>query len=145
MSPTAVYRLAIPAAYRLLVVATMVVFSLVGLGLIVAIVWSGARALPFPFVVLWCGALIWNWYILLGIPYEIRIDETERISFVALRGTKTLSPASLHSIKPYRAGGGFYVIRHETGTIRLLAQMTGFHEVISRLKAANPNFEVVGI
>jgi len=64
---------------------------------------------------------------------------------VALRRTTTVSAAELHSIKPYRGGGGLCVIRHERGKIRLLAQITGLHEVISRIKTANPNFEVVGI
>ena len=61
---------------------------------------------------------------------------------MALRRTTTVSAAELHSIKPYRGGGGLYVIHHERGKIRLLAQVTGLHEVISSIKTANPNFEV---
>jgi hypothetical protein len=74
-----------------------------------------------------------------------RFDATDFLSFVSLRGITSLPAATLHSLKPYRRGGGLYVLRHEAGTIRLIAQMTGFHEVIIRIEAANPNFEVVGI
>jgi len=59
--------------------------------------------------------------------------------------TRRLRTAELHSIKPYRGSGGLYVIHHERGKIRLLAQITGLHEVISRIKTANPNFEVARI
>jgi len=66
-------------------------------------------------------------------------------SFVTLRRTETLSMASLQSIKLYRNTVGFYVIRHSARKIRVLAQFTGFHEVISRIKATNPGLEVEGI
>lgn len=106
---------------------------------------SDVRSVHLPLILFWCAALAWNWYILLGIPYEIRFDAPGLLSFVSLRGTTSLPAAKLHSLKPYRGGGGVYVLHYEGGKIRLIAQMTGFHEAIIRIKAANPNFEVVGI
>jgi hypothetical protein len=144
VSSTDVYRLAISTGYKVLVFATMIGFSLVGLTMIVLALRSHDPGM-FPFAVVFCAALVWNWHVLLGIPYEIRFEGPGQISFVALRRTTRVSADELHSIKPYRGGGGLYVIRHERGKIRLLAQITGLHEVISRIKTANPNFEVVGI
>jgi hypothetical protein len=98
-----------------------------------------------PLIVFLCAAMGWNWHILLGVPYEIRFDTPDQLSFVALRGTTRLSAAQLHSIRPYRGGGGFYVLCHEDGKIRMFTQITGFHEVLTRIKAANPSFDVLGI
>ena len=145
MSPTDVYRLAMPTGYRALVVTGMVVLSLCGVGMLVMALTSGGRSVHLPLILFWCAALAWNWYILLGIPYEIRFEAPGLLSFISLRGTKSFPATKLHSLKPYRGGGGFYVLHHEGGKIRLIAQMTGFHEAIIRIKAANPNFEVVGI
>ena len=145
MSPTDVYRLALPTGYRVLVVTTMVVLSLIGVGMLVMALTSGERSVHLPLIVFWCAALAWNWYVLLGMPYEIRFDAPGLLSFVSLRGTTSLPAAKLHSLKPYRGGGGVYVLCHEGGKIRLIAQITGFHEAIIRIKAANPHFEVVGI
>ena len=139
------YRLAIPMASRVLIVSSLVGLSLLAAGgLIFTLATDGPRT-HLPWFLLMCAALAWNWYVLLNIPYEIRFETTDRLSFVALRGVTSLSAAQLHSLKPYRGGGGFYVLRHEGGRIRLISQITGFHEVITRIKAANPNFEVVGI
>ena len=144
MSSTDVYRLAMPTGQRVLVIASLVVLSLLFIGMLVMALASGP-SIHFPLALFVCAALAWNWHILLGIPYEIRFETPDRISFIALRGTTSLPAATLHSLKPYGTGGGFYVLRHEAGKIRLLAQMTGFHEAIIRIKAANRNFEVVGI
>lgn len=104
------------------------------------------KAPPLPFAALWCAALAWQWYVLLGIPYEIRLHSPDSISFVALRRTSTLAAFDIYSIKPYGGmGGGFYVLHHKGGKIRLLVQFTGFYEVLSRIKATNPAFETVGI
>ena len=89
--------------------------------------------------------MAWNWYVFLGIPYEIRFDGPHRLSFLSLRNTRTVSAEELQSIEPIRGGSGFYMLRYDGGRIRLLSQFTGFHEVISKMKAANPNFKVVGI
>lgn len=145
MNPTDVYRLAVPTGYRVLGITGMVVLSLSAVGMLVMALTSGVWSVHLPLILFLCAAFAWNWYILLGIPYEIRFEAPGQLSFVALRGTTSLSAAKLHSLKPYRGGGGFYVLRHEGGKIRLIAQMTGFHEAITRIKAANPHFEVVGI
>jgi hypothetical protein len=140
-----VYRLALSPAYRYFVFGVMVTMSLVGLGLIVATLRGTSEGPPAFVAVVWCVVLAWNWNVLLRIPYEIRFELTDVISFVALARTTELLPTDIRSIKPYGAGGGFYVLRHNGGKIRLIPQFTGFHEVISRVKALNPQLEVVGI
>ena len=145
MASTDVYKLALPTAVKYFAVGVMAMLSLFGIGMIVWAVRGMLEGPPLPFLVLWCAALAWNWYVFLGLPHEIRFESADRVSFVALARTATLRVTDIDSIKPYWAGGGLYVLRHTGGTIRLLAQFTGFHEVISRIKAANPRFETVGI
>ena len=122
----------------------MAVMSLTGLLLLVFAVRDSAGPSVF-IVVAWCAVLAWNWNVLLRIPYEIRFESTDRIAFVALAGTTEVSLSDVQSIKPYGAGGGLYILRHTRGKIQLLSQFTGLHEVISRLKAANPQLTIVGI
>ena len=143
MTSTSVYRLATPFAYRVLVLGAMALFSFLG----IVMAWRALFGLdgpPWPVVILWCGILLWNWHVLLGIPYEIRFDLSGCVSFVALGRTVTLLGTDMQSIRP-EGIGGMYLLRHKGGKVRLLAQFTGFHEVVTRIKAANPEFETVGI
>jgi hypothetical protein len=140
-----VYRLTLRPVYRLFVFGVMAVMSLAGLWLVVSAARGSSEGPPVFVAVLWCGALAWNWNVLLRIPYEIRFESANAISFVALAGTSEVLATDIRSIKPYGAGGGLYVLRHNGGKIRVVPQFTGFHEVIARMKAANPRVEVVGI
>ena len=139
-----VYRLAVPVSYRIFVFGLMAVMSLAGLLLVVFAVRDSAGPSVF-IVVAWCAVLAWNWNVLLRIPYEIRFESADAIAFVALAGTTAVRVTDIRSIKPYGAAGGLYILRHTRGKIRLLSQFTGFHEVISRIKAANPQLTIVGI
>lgn len=101
------YRLTLPTAYRFLVFGVMTLMSLVGFGIVVSAIRGSSQGPPLPFALLWCGAVAWNWYVLLGVPYEIRFDSDNRISFVSLARTTTLTASDIRSIKPYGGGVGF--------------------------------------
>ena len=145
MSSTDVYRLAVPTGQVVLTLTVLGLFSLFIAGMLVWALVTGEGGMHIPLMVFVCAGSGWKWYVLLGIPDKIRFHEPDELSFVSLRGATTLSIATLHSVTPYRRGGGFYVLRHADGKIRLFTQITGFHEAISRIKAVNRNFEVVGI
>jgi hypothetical protein len=145
MYTTDVYRLAIPPFYRNLAFGHLTFFSLFGVGLLMAAARRPEAALPgLPLAVSLCAATAWNWYVLLTMPYEIRFESSDRIRFTALARTTALNVISLRSIRPL-GGGGIYVLRHEGGKIWLIAQFTGFHEVITRIRAVHPDMEVHGI
>jgi hypothetical protein len=139
-----VYRLALPAWHRVMPFVVMAVMSIFGIAILAAVLWGGDPGPHLVFFVFWWIALFWNWYVLLGIPYEIRFDTSDRISFIATVRSTTMSATDIRSIKLSRVGG-FYILRHAGGKLRLISQFTGFHEVISRIKAVNPSVEVVGI
>jgi hypothetical protein len=145
MTSVDLYRLALPRPYVVLVFGVMILMAAVGVAMIVAPLVGYRGGPPFPVAVLWCALLAWNWFVFLKIPYEIRFETGEYISFVSLVRAERVRVTDIDSIKVYRSGGGFYVLRHRAGKILLLAQFTGFYEVVSRIKAANPQFETVGI
>lgn len=145
MVSTDVYRLAVPMPYRVFVFGMMVMMSLVGVGFLMSALRTDPSDPRLTVILLSCGILVWNWIILLTIPHEIRFDSFDRVSFHSLARTLTLRAADIRSIKPYGIGGGFYLLRHNSGKIRLITQFTGFHEVVSRIKAANPMVEIIGI
>jgi hypothetical protein len=140
------YKLAMSPLQRGFVFGMQVLMSLIGVGMLLALLLGGSSEWSALVVMapVWCGITIWNWHVLLLMPYEIHFLSPTQISFVALGGTTTLSASEIYSLKLYRGGGGFYTLRHEAGELRLFSQFTGFHEVVSRIKAANPRFEVVG-
>jgi len=72
MNSTDVYRLALPPGCRVLVLAVLIGLSLAGVGMLVMTLANGARSVHLPLILFWCAALAWNWYVLSGIPYEIR-------------------------------------------------------------------------
>lgn len=146
MYTTDVYRLAISPYYRNLTFGLLVFFSLFGLGLLIAVARSHEGGFPgLPMAVFFCAATAWNWYVTLTMPHEIRFESTNRIRFRALARTTTLNVESLRSIKPLGGGGGIYVLEHDGGKLWLLSQFTGFHEVITRIRAVHPGMEVRGI
>ena len=145
MSATNVYRLGLSRPHRVLVFGVLTLMSIVGLGMIAAALAGYQNGPPLFVAVLWSTILGWNWHVVLGIPYEIRFESDDQISFVSLVRTETLRVTDLRSIKIYGGGGGIYLLHHRQGKIRVLAQFTGFYEVLSRIKAANPQFETVGI
>jgi hypothetical protein len=132
--------------YRNLTFGLLVFFSLFGLGLLIAVARSQEGGFPgLPMAVFFCAATAWNWYVTLTMPHEIRFESTNRIRFRALARTTTLNVESLRSIKPLGGGGGIYVLQHDGGKLWLLSQFTGFHEVITRIRAVHPGMEVHGI
>ena len=145
MTSTDIYRLALPLPQRIIPFAVMGVLSAVGVGFLISILAGAVDRALMVVMVGWCAILVWNWNVLLRIPYEIRFESVERISFVALARTWSLNVADIRSIKPYASAGGLYILRHTNGKIRLMSQFTGFHEVVARIKAANPGVEIVGI
>jgi hypothetical protein len=146
MTTVDTYKLAMSPLQRGFVLGMQVLMSLIGVGMILALLLGGSSEWPALVVMapVWCGITFWNWRVLLRMPYEIHFLSPDQISFIALGGTTSLSASHIYSFKPYRGGGGFYTLSHPAGELRLFIQFTGFHEVVARVKAANPRFEVVG-
>src|SRR5262249_51577836 len=124
MTSTDVYRLHLPIPQRILTFGGMVLMTVGGLPLAIAAALCRLEGMSAPFLLLWLAVLGWNWYVVLGIPYEIRFEAPDRISFTALIRSIEMNVQEIRSIKPY--GGGFasgplFILRHDGGKITLLA------------------------
>lgn len=144
MASSDVYRLTLSLPYRILIFGVITLMSMAGIAMIVSAVSGYQNGPPLPVAVLWSAIVFWNWLFVLRIPYEIRFEPGDQISFVALTHTKKLRLTDLRSLK-LEGGGNFYVLRHREGKFRILIHFTGVYEVVSRIKGANPDFETVGI
>jgi hypothetical protein len=87
---------------------------------------------------------LFNAYMWLRIPFEIKILDDATIEFRSLLRNRTVSPAEIKSVRAKRYGIGFVDVAYGTGTIHLLSQMDGFHEFVSTIKAANPDARIEG-
>ncbi|MDQ7839804.1 MAG: hypothetical protein RDU83_02105 [bacterium] len=96
------------------------------------------------FAATWILALLSAWYIYLSTPFEITYRSGEPIVFRAMLKRTVVEPKAITSIT---AGPFSPTIRlaHAGGTINLLGQMDGFHELLARLKAENSAVIVRGL
>ncbi len=87
---------------------------------------------------------LFNGYMWLRIPFEIRILDDDTIEFRSLLRKRTVSPAEIKSVRAKRYGIGFVDVAYGKGTVHLLSQMDGFHEFVSTIKSANPAARIEG-
>ena len=130
-------------AFYLLMLGAWVFAGLVGI--IVGIVGKlGSDGPPvWGFVILLGGALF-NAYMWLRCPFEIKVHDDSVIEFRSVLRRRTVSPMQIKSVraKPYALG--FVDVIHQGGTVHLLNQMDGFHDFVSTLKSLNPSVKIQG-
>jgi hypothetical protein len=84
------------------------------------------------------------WWRNARMPQRIVRHPDGRIEFECPIRRVILTPREIVSIRPDRRQFGFLVIKHDSGTLRLLNQFTGFHELLTYIEAANPAAELLG-
>lgn len=99
---------------------------------------------PAWFMFLWLGMLAWVWYAYLSVPYRIVVRDDHSLEFQSLLGCTTLNPHDLVSIRGVFLSPGFIKVKHTRGTLLLMGQMTGLHELIAHIREANPEVAVSG-
>ena len=81
----------------------------------------------------------WNWWIVLTMAHRIVLHDDGAVEWVALGRRVIVSPEEIQEIRPYGTGGiGFLAMKHATGKVRFINQITGFHEVLFHIKSRNP-------
>jgi hypothetical protein len=84
------------------------------------------------------------WYQVLIVPHAITLDIDGTVVFKAVLRSRVFNVGEVLSIKPRFNQVGYFVLDFGRGKQRFIGQFTGFHDFITRLKAANPNVEVLG-
>ncbi len=92
----------------------------------------------------WFAVLAWIWYVHLSIPYALELTRDDLLVARSIVKTTVIPVREVISIKAAPLSLGFAKLKHEKGALRLITQMTGFYEVVYRLKALNPAVEVRG-
>ena len=79
------------------------------------------------------------------MAYRVILHDDGLVEWVALgRRVKTL-PEDIREIRPEKSGSiGFFVVKHASGKVRFLNQITGFHEVLAHIKSRNPTVVLKG-
>lgn len=80
----------------------------------------------------------------LRMPTRIEVSDDGAMEWIApLRRIRVL-PSEVLAIAPDRRGQGYFLLTHGSGRFRFLNQFTGFHELLTDLKRANPSVELRG-
>lgn len=96
------------------------------------------------FTFFWMACLLWLWYQVLRVPFQIKIREDGSIEFSSPLKRVVLSPEEIKSIKAYPLLAGQVRVRHSTGTLKLFSQMHDFHDFVSTVKSLNSSIEIKG-
>lgn len=87
---------------------------------------------------------LFNAYMWLRIPFEIKTLDNATIEFRSLLRKTDVSVAEIRSVRAKRCALGFVDVVHGRGTVHLLSQMEGFHDFVSTIKSANPAAKIEG-
>ena len=143
--PAAEYRLYLSGVVRFMLYLPALLFGAVSIAFFALAIWGDARNPPPWFVGFIPLLVIVGIYSQLAlVPYRIVWRENGAIDFVAWARTRSIRIDDLVSIKPDASQVGFLRIKHRRGSFRLLPQFDSFHEFLTHLKSANPNFEMRG-
>jgi len=129
--------------FYLVVLAVLVSVGIVGI-VVGAIGKVGSEGPPVWVFVILLGFALFNAYMWLRFPFEIKVRDDSFIEFRSVFRRTTISPMEVKSVraKPYALG--FVDVVHQGGTVHLLNQMDGFHDFISTLKSLNPSVKIQG-
>ena len=129
--------------FYLVVLAVLVSVGIVGI-VVGAIGKLGSEGPPVWVFVILLGFALFNAYMWLRFPFEIKLRDDSIIEFRSVFRRTTISPMEVKSVraKPYALG--FVDVVHQGGTVHLLNQMDGFHDFISTLKSLNPSVKIQG-
>jgi hypothetical protein len=141
-----VYKLYIAKPLLIFYLAGLATFVSVGvIGILVATLGKfGTEGPPAWVFVIVLGFALFQSYMWLRFPFEIKIRDDNMIEFRSMFRRVTLSPCEIKAVraKPYALG--FVDVVHEKGKVHLLNHIDGFHEFLTTLKSLNPAVKVQG-
>lgn len=138
--------------YKLYIAKPLLVFYLVWLAAfvsvgVVGIVVTASGRLdpngpPLGVFIIILGFALFNAYMWLRFPFEIKINDDNRIEFRSIFRRVTVSPNEIKAVRAKRYALGFVDVVHEKGKVHLLNHIDGFHEFLTTLKSLNPAVKI---
>jgi len=139
-----VCRLYLSKSVSVFLLLVILAWPLLGvIGIVAALVGSSdgyGAAWAFVFVLAIGLTIAYGW---LRIPFEIRVDDTTA-TFRSVLGKTVVPLVQIRSLRAKPLALGFVDLRHETGTLHLVSQMTGFHDFVLSVKSSNPMVRIEG-
>jgi hypothetical protein len=127
---------------------TVALFTFLVIGLVLGLLGEKGAANAIPFVLLMLGVLAWLWFAGLAYyPYEIRLTADGVLAFRSVLRTIRVDAGDLVSIHPYvfDMGGATLVFETPSRKLHVLRRMDGLLDLITELRANNPNLELRGM
>jgi hypothetical protein len=145
MSPlSAAYPVEVPGSVRVLVAATLVLLSAVGLVLLVlAFASPTSPAWLVVFALLWLTSVSLLAMQVLAFPTRLELGTDGVIRFVCPTRIVAVPLSSIQAIRPGPLG--LLVVAHDRGTIRVPVRPTGLADLATRVKAASARAVLIGI
>ena len=97
-----------------------------------------------PFLIAWLVLLGLVWFFYGRIPVAVTWRDDEVLEFKSLMGTIRVPVKDITAVRATPLTWGFIKIMYNGGSLRLICQMTGFYELLGRVKAHNPEVEITG-
>lgn len=137
------YILYAPRKWIIFVILSILtcVFAAVGVG---SIIGTNPNWPPGIFAVFLIGIPCFHWFRVLSTPHRITLDVDGTTTFISVIRSRQFHLREVKALRPVGGELGFFTIDFGHGKQKFLAQFTGFHDFVTRLKEANPNAVVLG-
>ena len=129
-------------------IGTVALFTFVFIGSVVGLLVEDGAAAAVPLLLLMLGALAWLWFVgLVWFPYEIRLTSDGVLTFRSVLRTIQVKAGDLVSIRPefMDLGGATLVFRTTSRSLRALRRMDGMLDLLTEVRAINPDLELRGV
>jgi hypothetical protein len=127
---------------------TVVLFTFFFIVVVLGLLGEEGAANAIPFVLLMLGVLAWLWFEGLAyFPYEIRLTSDGVLAFRSVLRTIRVDAGDLVSIRPFAfdMGGRTLVFETPSRKLQALRRMDGMLDLITELRANNPNLLLRGM
>ncbi len=114
-------------------------FAVIGVPLLV----RAPKAPPPLFGVFFLAVICILLFYFLRLPHRITLAPDGAVEFRSILRRRVVRVEEIRSIKP-SSHIGFFLVRTDGATIRLLGQFDNFHDFLTRLQALNPRVELRG-
>jgi hypothetical protein len=132
MEATTVYTSAPGWLYgRLLCLGVLTVIAVLG---VVSSITDASRSIG-PIIL--SGNLVWAWYVIVTMPYEVRFESCD-VVFSSISRETNIALSEIGAIEPALTGD--FIVRHTRGTV-ILSRIFGpaLREIVARLESPNPD------
>jgi hypothetical protein len=114
-------------------------FAMIGVPLLV----RSPKAPPPLFGVFFLAVICLVLFSFLRLPHRITLAPDGSVEFRSILRRQVVRGEEIRSIKP-SSHIGFFLVKTDGATIRLLGQFDNFHDFLTRLQALNPRVELRG-